>query len=66
MTTETNADRAGPAYTAFVVSAKREGQEKATWREIGACWPHKDGNGFDIVLIATPVSGRIVLRKPKA
>ena len=39
-----------PSHTAFVVSNAREG-EKARWREVGAIWPHKNGMGFDLVLV---------------
>ena len=49
-----------PSHTAFVVSNAREG-EKARWREVGAIWPHKNGMGFDLVLVEIiSVSGRIV------
>jgi hypothetical protein len=43
-------------------------EEKPFWLEIGAAWPHKDGNGFNIKLNACPIgNGEIVLRtaKPK-
>ena len=34
----------------------------ATWREIGAAWPNKDGAGFNLSCSAVPLYGRIVLR----
>lgn len=35
-----------PTHTAYVVIDAPEGSErKATWREIGAVWPHKNGKG---------------------
>ena len=43
----------------------KEGGQDAAWRQIGAAWFHKDGDGLDVVLEALPVSGRVVLRKPK-
>jgi hypothetical protein len=51
-----------PSHTAYVVSKTREGSvEKAKWREVGAIWPHKNGDGFDLVLFEQlAVSGRIV------
>lgn len=54
-----------PTHTAYTV---REGKEKGHWLEIGAAWPHKDGKGFDVALMALPVDGRLVLRlnEPKA
>ncbi len=42
--------------------------DAATWTPIGAAWPNKDGNGFNISCDAIPLQGRIVLRRiePKA
>jgi len=39
--------------------------ERSTWRQIGVAWFHQDKQGFDVVLDALPVSGRVVLRAPK-
>lgn len=36
--------------------------EQASWTPIGAAWPHKDGDGFNIRLDAVPLQGRIVGR----
>lgn len=58
MTTEPNNTK-HPSHTAYVV---REGKERGHWMEIGAAWPHRDNNGFDITLAALPPDGRIVLR----
>ena len=59
-----------PSHIAYVVSQPEEGSDrKPVWREIGAIWPHKNGNGFDLVLAdQLSVSGRIVCteRKEKA
>jgi len=33
---------------------------------IGAAFMHQDGEGFNIVLQALPINGKIVLRPPKA
>jgi hypothetical protein len=55
-----------PSYRAY--SVKGEG-ENAKWLELGAAWPHSDGEGHDVVLDVVPVggfNGRIVLRKIKA
>jgi len=54
---------AKPHYIAYSVSNGSE--EKARWTRIGAAFAHKDAAGFDIVLDALPVTGRIVLREPK-
>ena len=53
-----------PTFTAYTVRnfAKATGEASASWREIGAAFMHEDGHGFDVVLDALPVNGRIVLR----
>lgn len=51
------------AYRAYTV-IKREGQEDF-WQALGAAFPHQDGKGFNIVLQALPIDGKIVLREPQ-
>jgi len=53
-----------PNYTAYTV-IKREGQDDY-WLAIGAAFQHQDGDGFNVVLQALPINGKIVLRLPKA
>jgi hypothetical protein len=53
-----------PTFTAYTV-AKREGKEDY-WTAIGAAFMHQDGDGYNIVLQALPLDGKIVLRLPKA
>jgi hypothetical protein len=53
-----------PTYQAYTV-VKREGQDDF-WLNIGAAFMHQDGDGFNIVLQALPINGKIVLRLPKA
>jgi len=53
-----------PTYQAYTV-VKREGQDDF-WLNIGAAFMHQDGEGFNIVLQALPLNGKIVLRPPKA
>jgi hypothetical protein len=48
------------AYTVV----KRDGQEDY-WLPIGAAFGHNDDKGFNIVLQALPIDGKIVLRVPK-
>lgn len=55
MTTTSNR----PSHVVSIVDGEGE---NATWTEIGALWPHKDGNGFNLNLIAVPVTGRLVIR----
>lgn len=52
-----------PSHEAFVVNGEGE---SAFWTKIGAVWPHDDGKGFNVELIALPVSGRLVMRERKA
>ena len=50
----------------YVAYGVRDGQDdKSHWTRVGAAFAHKDGSGYDIVLDAVPVNGRIVLREPK-
>lgn len=63
MSEETNSKPA--MLTAFTVRKYKQGKEERThWLAIGQAFGHKDGEGFDIVLQALPVDGRVVLRKP--
>ena len=61
MTTETNTNR--PTQRVYAV-IKKEGNEKGTWLEIGAAWPHRDGKGFGMKLNLVLFSGtaEIVIR----
>jgi hypothetical protein len=52
-----------PNFRAYTV-IKREGQEDF-WLAIGAAFMHQDGDGYNIVLQALPIDGKIVLRPPK-
>ena len=52
-----------PSYQAYAV-VKREGQDDF-WLNIGAAFMHQDGDGYNIVLQALPINGKIVLRLPK-
>ena len=49
-----------PSHLAYQVSKGKEGQ--AYFNRIGAGFPHKDGNGIDVVLNSVPVDGRVTLR----
>jgi hypothetical protein len=52
-----------PSYRAYTV-VKREGQDDF-WLAIGAAFMHQDGDGYNLVLQALPIDGKIVLRLPK-
>ncbi|MQW85996.1 hypothetical protein [Sinorhizobium saheli] len=51
-----------PTHDVFVVEG--EGNN-AYWTKIGAAWPHDDGDGFNISLIAMPIDGKLTVRKKK-
>lgn len=58
-----------PAYRAFTVIERGEGQEPF-WLAIGAAFRHQSGDGLNIILQALPLPGsdgqcKIVLRPPK-
>jgi hypothetical protein len=56
-----------PTHIAYVVTNPKEGSEKdAVWNKVGAVWPHKNGNGFDLVIPeGISLSGRIVITERK-
>jgi hypothetical protein len=51
-----------PSHSVYIVDGDGEA---AFWTRVGAVWPHEDGDGFSIVLTAIPLTGRLVVRKPK-
>ncbi len=59
-------DNSPPTHRAYVVSQPREKGGKGLWHEVGVVWPHKNGNGFDVVLYeGISIHGRIVCTEPK-
>jgi hypothetical protein len=56
-----------PTHIAYIVSEPKEGTDrKAIWHRVGAVWPHRNGEGFDLVIPAgLSVSGRIVCTEAK-
>jgi hypothetical protein len=55
-----------PSHIAYVVNKNDDDEAKDFWRPVGAVWPHKNGNGFDVVIYKQiAVSGRIVCTVPK-
>ncbi len=52
-----------PAYVAYHVKEGSKGQ--SYFNKIGAAFEHKDGQGYNVVLDATPVNGRVTLRSAK-
>ena len=54
---------ANPAYSAYTVK-KREGKDD-WWLKVGVCFPHEDGEGFNLLLDALPTDAKLVLRTYK-
>ena len=52
---------AGPTHRAYSV-IRREGQDDY-WLNMGLVFPHKDGNGYNLILQAFPLDGKIVCRE---
>ena len=53
----------GPSHIAYQV---REGDDgKAYFNRVGSAFEHKDRKGFNVLLDAVPVDGRVTLRTPK-
>ena len=50
-----------PSHRAYSV-IRREGQDDF-WLNIGLVFPHKDGTGFNIMLQAFPLDGKVVCRE---
>jgi len=50
-----------PTHRAYSV-IRREGQDDY-WLNVGLVFPHKDGAGFNIMLQALPLDGKIVCRE---
>lgn len=54
-------DNRGPAMIAWHI---RKAGEKSYWDRVGAAFAHKDGSGYDVILDAMPIDGRVTLRVP--
>ena len=52
-----------PSLRAFVVVNRDGGDD--FWINVGAAFPHADGKGFNVIVQALPIDGKIVLRLPK-
>lgn len=50
-----------PTHRAYAV-IRREGQDDF-WLNLGLVFPHKDDSGFNIMLQALPLDGKIVCRE---
>ena len=62
-----NDQRSKPTHEAFAVrNFERDGKPDASWLRVGVAFAHRDGKGFDVVLDAVPVGGRVVVREMRA
>jgi hypothetical protein len=52
------------AYT--VRDYEKDGKKDAFWSRIGTVFEHKDGKGYDVLLDALPVNGRVIIREPRS
>ena len=59
-------ERDGPKRPSHLAYQVNEGQDgKSYFNKVGAAFAHKDGQGFNVVLDAMPVDGRLTLRTPQ-
>ena len=54
-----------PTHTLWQVIEGDDPGGRSFFRSIGAAWPNKKGTGFNIVLEAVPLSGRIAMTERK-
>jgi len=52
-----------PSHLAYTVRDGKDG--KSYFNRVGSAFQHKDGQGFNVELDATPVNGRLTLRTLK-
>ena len=48
-------------YRAYTIVERDKGQQPF-WLNIGSAFVHKDGKGFNVILQALPLDGKLVLR----
>ena len=54
-----------PAYRAYTV-IKRDGEDQEDfWLNLGVAFAHDDGEGFNLLLQALPIDGKLVMRRYK-
>jgi hypothetical protein len=58
---------AKPVFHAYTIrDYEKDGKKEGFWTKIGVAFSHEDGKGYNIVLDAFPVDGKISLREPRA
>jgi len=65
MATEAATSNSSERYDVFVVEnfENSAGAEKSSWSRVGVAFPHKDGDGINVELLAIPVNGKLVIRR---
>ena len=53
------------AYTLIPRGKDKNGDDEKFWLNIGSVFAHSDGKGFNIILEALPLDGKLVLREVK-
>ena len=48
MTTTPTKSSNTPTHKLYRVVKGRTKEDKTIWTEVAACWPHKDGSGFNV------------------
>jgi hypothetical protein len=48
MTTTQTSSGNRPTHKLYRVVKGRTKEDKTVWSEVAACWPHKDGSGFNV------------------
>jgi hypothetical protein len=57
--TQQTATTKSPSHHVYHV---RDGKDKGYFTKVGAAWPHRDGNGFNLQIEFVPLDGRLTLR----
>ena len=53
-----------PSHRVYAVTKRKSGEND--WTEIGACWSHGDGKGFNLQLDYLPLTdAELVIRVPR-
>jgi hypothetical protein len=48
MTTTKTTTKNVPTHKLYRVIKGRTKEDKTVWTQVAACWPHKDGSGFNV------------------
>lgn len=60
---DTRNEKRGPDMVAY--SVQSYGKDQSAWNRIGAAFSHRDGEGYDVILHAMPLDGRVTLREQR-